>query len=61
MVCGDLRWFALVCLLVIPDHDSRNFTLTYQVVLLQTAHSWANAGVLLDARMHRERGSFRNN
>ena len=32
-----------------------------QVVLLQTAHSWANAGVLLGARMHRERGSFRNN
>ena len=31
-----------------------------QVVLLQTAHSWANAGVLLGARMHRERGSFRN-
>ena len=25
-----------------------------QVVLLQTAHSWANAGVLLGARMHRE-------
>ena len=32
-----------------------------QVVLLQTAHSWANAGVLLGARMHRERGSFRRN
>ena len=32
-----------------------------QVVLLQTAHSWANAGVLSGARMHRERGSFRNN
>ena len=32
-----------------------------QVVLLQTAHSWANAGVLLGACMHRERGSFRNN
>ena len=32
-----------------------------QVVLLQTAHSWANAGVLLGARMHRERGSFRSN
>ncbi len=36
------------------------------VVLLQTAHSWANAGVLLGARMlgypmHRERGSFRSN
>ena len=24
-----------------------------QVVLLQTAHSWANAGVLLGAPMHR--------
>ena len=36
-------------------------TLKSQVVLLQTAHSWANAGVLLGARMHRERGSFRNN
>ncbi len=24
-----------------------------QVGLLQTAHSWANAGVLLGARMHR--------
>ena len=32
-----------------------------QVVLLQTAHDWANAGVLLGARMHRERGSFRSN
>ena len=32
-----------------------------QVVLLQTAHSWANAGVLLGARMHRERGNFRSN
>ena len=32
-----------------------------QVVLLQTAHYWANAGVLLGGRMHRERGSFRNN
>ena len=29
-----------------------------QVVLLQTAHSWANAGVLLGARMHRERVAF---
>ena len=32
-----------------------------QVFLLQTAHSWANAGVLLGAHMHRERGNFRNN
>ena len=33
-----------------------------QVVLLHTAHSWANAGVLLGARiMHRERGSFQSN
>ena len=31
-----------------------------QVVLLQTAHSWANAGVLLGGRMHRERGSYRD-
>ena len=31
--------------------------LTSQVV--QTAHSWANARVLLGACMHRERGSFR--
>ena len=30
-------------------------SLKSQVVLLQTAHSWANAGVLLGARMHRER------
>ena len=29
-----------------------------QVVLLQTAHSWASAGVLLGARMHRERVAF---
>ena len=28
-------------------------SLKSQVVLLQTAHSWANAGVLLGARMHR--------
>ena len=33
-------------------------SLKYEVVLLQTAHSWANAGVLLGARMHRERGSW---
>ena len=36
-------------------------SLKSQVVLLQTAHSWANAGVLLGACMHRERGSFRSN
>ena len=29
-----------------------------QVVLLQTAHSWANAGVVLGARMHREASFF---
>ena len=40
---------------------TRNSSLKSQVVLLQTAHSWANAGVLLGARMHRERGSFRSN
>ena len=41
---------------------SRNLkSLKSQVVLLQTAHSWANAGVLLGGRMHRERGSFRYN
>ena len=33
-------------------------SLKSQVVLLQTAHHWANAGVLLGARMHRERGAF---
>ena len=33
-------------------------SLKSQVVLLQTAHSWANAGVLLGARMHRERVAF---
>ena len=31
-------------------------SLMSQVVLLQTAHSWANARVLVGARMHRERG-----
>ena len=36
------------------------FTLKSQVVLLQTAHSWVNAGDLLGARMHRERKSIRN-
>ena len=41
--------------LVIMSHSQS------QVVLLQTAHYWANAGVLLGARMHRERGSFRSN
>ena len=35
-------------------------SLKSHVVLLQTSHSWANAGVLLGVRMHRERGSFRN-
>ena len=39
-----------------PDSTS-TLSLKSQVVLLQTAHSWANAGVLLGARMHRERGS----
>ena len=34
------------------------YSLKSQVVLLQTAHSWANAGVLLGARMHRERVAF---
>ena len=44
--------------------DSQSVTLSLaqplksQVVLLQTAHSWANAGVLLGARMHRERVAF---
>ena len=37
------------------------FSFKSQVVLLQTAHYWANAGVLLGARMHREQGSLRNN
>ena len=41
--------------------DSTAHGLKSQVVLLQTAQSWANAGVLLGARMHRERGSFRSN
>ena len=35
-------------------------SLKSEVVLLQTTHSWANAGVLLGAGMHLERGSFRN-
>ena len=34
------------------------YSLKSQVVLLQTAHSWANAGVLLGARMHREWVAF---
>ena len=34
------------------------YDLKSQVVLLQTARSWANAGVLLGARMHRERVAF---
>ena len=33
-------------------------SLKSQVVLLQTAHSWANAGVLLGVRMHWERGEL---
>ena len=37
---------------------SASLSLKSQVVLLQTAHSWANAGVLLGARMHRERVAF---
>ena len=44
-----------------PPCAACNSSLKSQVVLLQTAHSWANAGVLLGARMHRERGSFRSN
>ena len=42
-----------------PNNGAR--TLKSQVVLLRTTHSWANARVLLGGRMHRERGSFRNN
>ena len=34
------------------------YDLKSQVVLLQTARSWANAGVLLGACMHRERVAF---
>ena len=42
-----------------PAHHWRTtLDLKSQVVLLQTAHSWANAGVLLGARMHRERVAF---
>ena len=47
----SMIWYVVVC----------NSSLKSQVVLLQTAHSWANAGVVLGARMHLERGSFRNN
>ena len=49
---------------IMPDYACRVLYAWYlksQVVLLQTAHSWANAVVLLGARMHRERGSYRNN
>ncbi len=44
-------WFA-------ASHSHRH---SLKVVLPQTANSWANAGVLLGARMHRERGSFQTN
>ena len=38
--------------------ESYLIVLKSHVVLLQTAHYWANAGVLLGARMHRERVAF---
>ena len=47
-VYGGAPWWIVICLV----------NLKSQVVLLQTAHSWANAGVLLGARMHRERVAF---
>ena len=37
------------------EGDNKANSLKSQVVLLHTAHFWANAGVLLGARMHRER------
>ena len=36
---------------------NENVSQVSSIVLLQTAQSWANAGVLLDGRMHRERGA----
>ena len=36
-----------------PDSTSAKPRTVSQVVLLQTAHSWANAGVLLGARIRR--------
>ena len=45
-----------------PQKPDGSYTgLKCQVVILQTAYSLANAGVLLGGRMQRERGSFRNN
>ena len=41
--------------LLVLSEDSLSVSTVSKVVLLQTAHSWANAGVLLGARMHRER------
>ena len=49
---ADWAWSAVCCL----DVSRCDPGLSAQV-----AHSWANAGVLLGARMHRERGSFRSN
>ena len=43
---------------IVDDIVTCGSSLKSQVVLLQTAHSWANAGVLLGARMHRERVAF---
>ena len=40
------------------ETQTQSLSLKSQVVLLQTAHSWANAGVLLGARVHRERVAF---
>ena len=47
---GLIIIYSIICL--------KSVCLKSQVVLLQTAHSWANAGVLLGARMHRERVAF---
>ena len=46
---------------MVNDICPRNPSLKSLVVSLQTAHSWANAGVLLGDACIGKRGSFRSN
>ena len=58
-ICHDIQAFSdNIFMQVFLRFKFNLSSLKSQVVLLQTAHSWANAGVLLGARMHRERVAF---
>ena len=60
---GSVRWRHLIVRPVskkkVSAIQTGEIKSQLQVVLLQTSHYWANAGVLFGERMRRERGSFR--